>query len=60
MVGVLGGVGALVAIYGGLKSWSDTGQWVWYKIWNALLALGCTGFFWFIYHWHLLNFNLNY
>jgi CubicO group peptidase (beta-lactamase class C family) len=60
MVGVLCGVGALVAIYSGLKSWSDTGQWAWYKIWNTLLAFGCAGFFWFIYHWHLLNFNLNY
>jgi hypothetical protein len=25
-----------------------------------LLAAACVGFFWFIYHWHLLNFSLNY
>jgi CubicO group peptidase (beta-lactamase class C family) len=25
-----------------------------------MLALGCVGSFWFLVHWHLLNFNLNY
>lgn len=60
VVGVLLGIGALAAIYNAVKSWRDQGQWVWYKIWNTLLAFGCAGFFWFIYHWHLLNFNLNY
>jgi hypothetical protein len=60
IVGLLTGLGALVAIYCAAKSWSDTQQWIWYKIWNSLLAVACVGFFWFIYHWHLLNFSLNY
>jgi hypothetical protein len=60
VVGLLTGIGALIAIYSAAKSWSDTQQWVWYKIWNSLLAAACVGFFWFIYHWHLLNFSLNY
>jgi CubicO group peptidase (beta-lactamase class C family) len=60
VLGLLTGLGALVAIYSSLKSWSDGGQWFWYKLWNTFLALGCVGFFWFIYHWHLLNFHLNY
>src|SRR5215470_697081 len=59
-LGVLIGLGALIAIYNSLKSWGDPEQWGWYKIWNTLLAFGCVGFFWFIYHWHLLNFNLRY
>jgi hypothetical protein len=33
---------------------------LWNKIWNTFLAISCVGFFWFIYHWHLLNFHLNY
>jgi CubicO group peptidase (beta-lactamase class C family) len=60
VVGVLCGLGALVVIYGTFRSWSDATQWRWYKIWNTLLAVACVGFFWSIYHWHLLNFDLNY
>ena len=59
-VGLLTGLGALIVIYSAAKSWSDTQQWIWYKIWNSLLAVACVSFFWFIYHWHLLNFSLNY
>jgi CubicO group peptidase (beta-lactamase class C family) len=60
VIGVLSGVGAIVAIYNSVKSWKDSNQWFWNKVWNTLLAFGCVGFFWFLYHWHLLNFNLNY
>ena len=60
VIGVLCGIGALLTIIGAVKSWADPPQWVWYKIWNALLAIGCVGFFWFLVHWHLLNFNLHY
>jgi hypothetical protein len=60
VLGLLTGAGALIAIYNALKSWGDGQQWFWYKLWNTFLALSCVGFFWFIYHWHLLNFHLNY
>jgi hypothetical protein len=60
IIGILGGIGALITLIVAIKSWADSTQWVWYKIWNSLLAVGCVGFFWFLVHWHLLNFNLNY
>jgi CubicO group peptidase (beta-lactamase class C family) len=60
VIGVLGGVGALIAIVAAIKSWTDSQQWLWHKIWNTLLAAGCIVFFWFLVHWHLLNFNLRY
>jgi CubicO group peptidase (beta-lactamase class C family) len=60
VIGVLGGIGALLTIICAIKSWSDSTQWVWYKIWNTLLAVGCVAFFWFLVHWHLLNFDLHY
>jgi CubicO group peptidase (beta-lactamase class C family) len=60
VLGVLGGLGALFAVFNAIVSWSDKQQWVWSRIWNALLALACVGAFWFAFHWHLLNFNLNY
>ena len=59
-IGVLGGIGALIAVIVAIRSWADTTQWVWYKIWNTLLAVGCVGFIWFLVHWHLLNFDLHY
>lgn len=58
--GLVLGIGALIAVYNCIKSWGDEHQWLWYKIWNTCLAVGCVGFFWFIYHWHMLNFHLNY
>jgi CubicO group peptidase (beta-lactamase class C family) len=58
--GVLAGLGALVAIYSSSESWRDVTQWRWTKIWNTLLAVACVAFFWCMYHWHLLNFRLNY
>jgi len=57
---LVGLLGALIAIYNALKSWGDAEQWFWNKLWNAFLAVSCVGFFWFIWHWHLLNFHLNY
>jgi len=60
VVGVLSGIGALFAIYNAAASFGDTEQWGWNKFWNVLLAASSVGFFWFIYHWHLLNFTLNY
>jgi CubicO group peptidase (beta-lactamase class C family) len=60
ILGLLIGVGAIIAIYNSVKSWKDPEQWRWYKIWNTALAVSCVGFFWFIYHWHLLNFHLRY
>ena len=58
--GLLVGLGSLIAIYNCLKSWGDAGQWFWAKLWNTFLAISAVSFFWFIYHWHLLNFHLNY
>jgi hypothetical protein len=59
-VGVLAGIGAAVALWNSLKSWGDRGQWFWGKIWSTLVALACVFFFWFLFHWHMLNFDLDY
>jgi CubicO group peptidase (beta-lactamase class C family) len=59
-LGLVAALGSLIAIYNSLKSWGDSQQWWWYKLWNTLLAIGFIGFSWFIVHWHLLNFHLNY
>ena len=60
VVGVLAGIGALITVIAAIRSWGDSQQWVWYRIWNTLLAIGCVGLLWVLLHWHLLNFNLHY
>jgi CubicO group peptidase (beta-lactamase class C family) len=60
LLGLLVGLGAVAAIYQSSQSWRDPHQWIWVKIWNTLLAVAVLGFFWFLFHWHLLNPNLNY
>jgi hypothetical protein len=60
LFGLVVGLGSLIAIYNCLKSWGDANQWFWNRVWNTFLALSIVGYFWFIYHWHLLNFHLNY
>jgi hypothetical protein len=60
ILGVLAGLGALVTIYNSSESWRDATQWRWTQIWNTLLAVACVAFVWFMFHWHLLNFHLNY
>ena len=60
IVGVLGCIGSLFAIVAAIVSWTDKEQWLWYRIWNVLLALACVGCLWFALHWHLLAFGLHY
>jgi CubicO group peptidase (beta-lactamase class C family) len=60
VIGLLGAVGSLYAILAALVTWGDKQQWVWYRVWNVLLAVACLGFFWFAYHWHMFNFSSRY
>ena len=60
VVGVLGVIGALVAIDYCLQSWKNGTLWFWTKVWNTLLMLACLGFAFFLLNWHMLNFRLNY
>ncbi len=59
-IGLVIGLGSLLAIYNSIRCWANKQRWLWSKIWNTLLALSCMSFFWFIYHWNLMNFDLNY
>lgn len=57
---LLAGLGSLAVIYNCIRCWTNNQRWVWSKIWNTFLALACVGFFWFLFHWNLLNVDLNY
>lgn len=60
LVGLLAAIGSLFTLLAAIIGWGDKQQWIWYRIWNVLLAVGCVGLAWFMVHWHLLNFNLHY
>lgn len=60
LLGIFAGIGALIAVWSALKNWSDTNRWIWSRIWSVLLAFGCVGFFWFIFHWNFLTFHFRY
>lgn len=57
LAGILGAIGV---IYNCLISWSNKTKGFLEKIWNTLLACACIAFSWFILHWNLLDFWLQY
>jgi hypothetical protein len=40
--------------------WSAPNVWKAVRWLNLLIVLACLGFSWFVIHWNMVNFNLNY
>ncbi len=60
ILGILCVLGAFVAAYTGGQLRRDRTLWVWARVWSIILTVSFLGFAWFITHWHLLNFHLQY
>ncbi len=60
LTGFVIGFGSLAVVYNSITCWCDKQRWFGSKLWNICLAFACVGFFWFIYHWNLLNSPLKY
>ncbi|HET7209086.1 MAG TPA: serine hydrolase [Terriglobales bacterium] len=60
IVGWLGILGTIVAIYGALQSWRTPQRWLAARIGDTLIALGCLGVVWFVFTWNLLHWSLKY
>jgi CubicO group peptidase (beta-lactamase class C family) len=60
LLGALGVVGTLVALYYAYKSWTNSGRGIWSKLGDSFTALACMGFTWFAIAFHLLSFSLRY
>jgi CubicO group peptidase (beta-lactamase class C family) len=60
IVGLVGVVGTLVVIYAMLRLWHAPNLWRGMRWVNLIITLACVGFTWFLIHWHMVNFNLNY
>ena len=60
VIGLLGAIGTLLVIYATFQSWRERDLWRWTKIFNLLIMLACIGFTWFVIHWNLINFGMQY
>jgi len=60
IVGWLGVLGTLAAIYSAFRSWHEQGRWLWSKFGDSLIALSCVAFVWFVFTWNMLHWSLRY
>jgi len=60
LAGLLGTIGAFVAIYHAIRNWRGAQKSFFLRLCDVLVALGCVGFAWTLLNCHLLNFNLHY
>jgi hypothetical protein len=60
IVGWVGVLGSLAALYYAFRSWQEQGRWFWSKLGDTLTALACLAFVWFVFTWNMLHWSLRY
>ena len=60
LVGWVGVLGTLAALYNAFRSWQEQGRWFWSKVGDSLVALACVAFVWFVFTWNMLHWSLRY
>jgi CubicO group peptidase (beta-lactamase class C family) len=60
IVGWLGILGTVFALYAALQSWRAPQRWLAARIGDTLIALACLGVVWFVFTWNLLHWSLKY
>jgi CubicO group peptidase (beta-lactamase class C family) len=60
LLGLIGVLGTVVALYNCIKAWGNPNRWLWSKLGETLIALACLGLTWFVLQWHMLAWSLNY
>jgi CubicO group peptidase (beta-lactamase class C family) len=59
-VGWLGVAGAILALYNGVRAWTDEKRWWFSRVADSVIALACLGYVWFMFEWHMLHWSLIY
>ncbi len=59
LVGWLGLLGTLAALYGAWQSWKERRWWL-SRLGDTLIAVSCLGFVWFVLVWNMLHWSLRY
>jgi CubicO group peptidase (beta-lactamase class C family) len=60
IVGWLGVLGTVAAIYSAMQSWRVPQRWWAARLGDTLIALGCLGAVWFVFTWNMLHWSLKY
>jgi hypothetical protein len=60
LVGWLGVLGTLIALYNAARSWQEPARWLWSRMGDTLIALACLGVIWFVFTWNMLHWSLKY
>lgn len=60
ILGVLCFAGTLLVCVNALKNRTASNRWIWTRLYDTALALGCVGLIWFALTWNLMNFNTHY
>ena len=60
IVGWLGVLGTVAAIYSAVQSWRIPQRWWAARLGDTLIALGCLGAVWFVFTWNMLHWSLKY
>ncbi|MBV9574092.1 MAG: hypothetical protein JOY93_08560 [Acidobacteriales bacterium] len=60
LVGWLGVLGTVVVLINLAGSWTDPRRSIWSKLGDALIALACLGFVFFVFNWNMLHWSLNF
>lgn len=60
IIGWIGTLGTILILYGLFRLWRARGEWWVSHFGNILIALAAVSFSWFLWHWHMLHFSLNY
>lgn len=60
VLGFIGALGSLPAIYAALGLWRQRDLWFWGRVFDMLVMLAAVGYTWFIVHWNVINFSMNY
>jgi CubicO group peptidase (beta-lactamase class C family) len=60
IVGWLGVLGTIAAVYNALRSWKAPQRWIIARICDTAIALAFVGVVWFVFTWNLLHWSLKY
>ena len=60
IVGWVGILGTLAALYNAFQSWREQGHWLGSRLGDTLIALACAAFVWFVFTWNMLHWSLRY
>ncbi|MBZ5523818.1 MAG: beta-lactamase family protein [Acidobacteriia bacterium] len=59
-LGLIGALGTLPVVYATARLSREHNLWIWGRVFDLLVMLAAVGFTWFVIHWNVINFSMNY